>query len=316
MNLIDALEAAGIEWRQGARSEEIWMNCPFCQERGESPDSRFRLGVNLRTGQAQDFNCGWKSRGLYTFTKLQEALATGEIEAAQYQRKHRHKEKPKLPDDFERLYPLNGDYWQKKAYHYVRHRGVSDHQIKHKSIGYSLVGDMAYRAVFPVYVRGKLRGLVGRDFTGKQEIPYRNSVGGKALFNVQDHPSKTVCLMEGIFDTLVAEKPARKLDMDVNGLLGHDLTDDQMELLEHAKTIILWLDPDDAGLKGLFNIPKKIPKDKIVKAVLPLAFKHAGANDSDPSELESAVIVKRLLHAERLTDELALKLRAWSAFDE
>jgi DNA primase len=211
---------------------------------------------------------------------------------------------------------LTNDRWQKKAYHYVRSRNVTDHQIKDKRIGYSMVGDMAYRVVFPVYVKGKLEGLVGRDFTGKQEPKYRNSVGGKALYNYQDRQHRTVCLMEGVFDTLAAEKPANKLDMDVNGLLGHDLTDDQLELLEGYRTIILWLDPDAAGLKGLQSIPKKIPKDKIVKAVLPLAFKHKGATDADPSELESSVIVKRLLHAKPLTPELQLSLRAWSAFDE
>jgi Toprim domain-containing protein len=325
MNLQEALEAADIEVRPGASSEEIWMCCPFCTERGESADGRFRLGVNLRTGQGQCFNCSWKGRGEYTFSQIQKSLATGEIEAAQelrHKKKH-HKEKPYLPNDFERLRkPTNKgvigdtDYWNDKAYKYIRSRGVTEGQIDRKHIGYSLIGDMAYRAVFPVYVRGKLKGLVGRDITGKQEIPYRNSVGGKALYNVQDHPHKTVVLMEGIFDTLVAEKPARKIDMDVNGLLGHDLTDDQMELLEPYKTIILWLDPDEAGLKGLMKIPRKIPKDKIVKVVLPMGFKHPGASDTDPSELEPTVIVKRLLHAKHLTEGLQLSLRTWSAFDE
>jgi DNA primase len=317
LNLREALEAADIEVRPGASNDECWICCPFCMERGESADSRFRLGVNLRTGQANCFNCSWRGRGEYTFSKLQEALSTGEIEAAQeLRKKHKHKERPHLPDDFERLYPLNGDHWQKRAYRYVRHRGVSDHQIKDKKIGYSLVDDMAYRVVFPVYVRGKLCGLVGRDFTGKQDPVYKNSVGGKALYNVQDHPRKTVVLMEGIFDTLASEKPAAKIHMDVNGLLGHDLTDDQLELIDHCKTVILWLDPDAAGLKGLLTIPKKIPKDKIVRAVLPLSFKHKGANDTDPSELESSVITNRLLHAGRLTEDLQLRLRAWSAFDE
>lgn len=318
MNIIEALEAAGIEVRPGKSSDEIWLCCPFCQEKGESPDTRFRLGINVRTGQGQCFNCSWKGRGEYTFSKLQEALATGEIEAAQETRhkKRKHTEKARLPEDFERLYPLTGDHWQKAAYRYVRSRRVSEHQIKHKKIGYSLVGDMAYRVVFPVYVGSHLKGLVGRDFTGKNEIPYRNSVGGKCLYNVQDKKSKTVCLFEGVFDTLVCEKPAHKLGIDVNGLLGHDLTDDQLELLDDYKTIILWMDPDAAGLKGLLNIPKKIPKDKILKTVLPTGFKHAGANDADPSELEDTVITRRLAHANRLTPELQLKLRAWSAFDE
>ena len=88
MNLQEALEAAGIEVRSGASAEEIWMCCPFCQERGESPDGRFRLGVNLRSGKAQCFNCQWKGRGDYTFSQIQKSLATGEIEAAQIAVRH------------------------------------------------------------------------------------------------------------------------------------------------------------------------------------------------------------------------------------
>lgn len=319
MDLVEALQAAEIEHHPGSSSEEIWICCPFCTDRGETSDTRFRLGVNLRSGRAHCFNCEWRGRGEYTFNQLQKALSTGKIEAAQKLRhRKKHKEKVRLPEDFEPLYPLkhNGDYWHRKAYLYARSRGITEDQIKHKKIGYSMVGDFAYRVVFPVYVHGKLKGLVGRDFTGKQDLAYRNSTGGKALYNVSDRPNKTVCLLEGVCDTLAVERAAKKLDIDANGLLGHDLTDNQLELLEPYRTIILWLDPDHAGLKGLQSIPKKIPKNKIVKVVLPQGFVHSGATDSDPDELEKEIIVKRLLHAKHLTPELQLKLRAWSAFEE
>lgn len=317
MDIIEALTTAGIEYRPGRSDDEIWLNCCFCSENGETMDTRFRLGVNLLDGRASCFNCGWKSRGVYTFRRLQEALSTGEMEASQAKRHEKKKEKVYLPEDFERLVEPNGntDHWAKVAWRYLRRRGVTPQQIKLKHIGYSLVGDLAYRVVFPVYVHKHLKGLVGRDFTDKQEIKYRNSVGGKALYNF-DKQNKTVVLLEGVFDTLKVEQAARKLDIDACGLLGHDLTDDQLELLEPYKRIVLWLDPDAAGLKGLFSIAKKLPKDKIVKVVLPRGFLHPGASDQDPSELETEVIVKRLLHAHRLTDDLQLKLRAWSAFDE
>jgi 5S rRNA maturation endonuclease (ribonuclease M5) len=321
MNLIEALDAARIEWKKGKNSEEIWICCCFCMERGETQDTRFRLGVNLRTGFAQCFNCEWKARGEFTFNKLQEALDTGQIEALQHSRheKHEHKEKPVLPPDFELLRPHSKDEWQKKAYRYVKHRNVSDSQIKEKKIGYSMVGETAYRVVFPVYVRNKLKGLVSRDFTGKQEIPYRNSVGGKALYNVPDKNHKTVVLLEGVFDALRVEQASKKLHIDSCALLGHSLTDDQIELLDPYKTIILYLDPDEAGVKGALSVVQKLHSNchnKTIRVVLPRWVRHVGANDTDPSELEIKEITHRLAHAVLFTEEIQLTLKAAQAFKE
>jgi 5S rRNA maturation endonuclease (ribonuclease M5) len=327
VNLQEALEAAGIEVRSGASAEEIWMCCPFCQERGESPDGRFRLGVNLRSGKAQCFNCQWKGRGDYTFSQIQKSLATGEIEAAQELRKHKHhKEKPFLPNDFERLRKPSRhhtigdtDYWNDKAYKYVRSRGVSEGQIDRKHIGYSLIGDMAYRAVFPVYVKNKLKGLVGRDITGRQEIPYRNSVGEKTLYNLPDKGNKTIVLLEGIFDALIVEQAAKGIGIDACALLGHDLADSQIELLQSYRRIILWLDPDEPGVKGIVKIARKLHsecKDKIVRVVLPKWYKHPGASDTDPDELERSEIVKRLSKAVPFDEIAQLKLEAAVAFLE
>lgn len=330
MNLREALEAADVEIHPGATEEEIWICCPFCTDRGETPDTRFRLGVNMRTGQAHCFNCSWRARGDYTFNRLQRALATGEIQAAEDIRsKKRHHKKVKLPVDFEPLLPLTHDSWHRMAYNYVRKRNVSDHQIKDKKIGYSLVDDndddgtnMAYRVIFPVYIGDKLKGLVGRDFTGKQTIPYKNSVGGKALYNLPTRPQKTASLQEGVFDTLVVAHAIRHMEIDSLGLLGHDLTDDQLALLEPYKRIFLWLDPDKAGVEGLIGkhnnggIYKKLrDAHKIVHYILPHGFLEGKKFDKrDPSEYESHEIRKRFEHAHRMTDETVDRLAYWKAF--
>jgi len=333
MNLREALEAADIEVRNGATEEEIWMCCPFCVDRGETPDTRFRLGVNLRSGQAQCFNCSWKARGDYTFSRLQQALSTGEIQAAQdLASKKRHHVRVHLPEDFEILQHPNRDtdHWNNLAYRYVRSRGVTDEQIKEHKIGYSVThsndpgSDMAYRVIFPVYVHGKLKGLVGRDFTGKQEPTYKNSTGGKALYNVQDHPSKTVCLLEGVWDTLAVERAVRKQNIDANGLLGHDLTDDQLELLDGVKRVILWMDPDKAGVEGIIGkhnnggIYRKLKAKGIsVYYIMPKGMIDGHHYDKrDPSEYDSHEIRKRIEHASRMNDATSDKLAYWKAFLE
>ncbi len=318
MDLIEALETAEIEFHEHASEEnEIFLCCPFCTERGESPDERFRLGVNTVTGRAHCFNCEWSGGGDFTFSKLQEALDTGGIEAQQESRrrkkkKHHHIE---LPEGFTKIVDREG-HWGKIAYRYLMSRGITDHQMEKNKIGYTLIGDFHHRIVFPVYVKDKLKGIVGRDMTGEQEPKYRNSVGDKTLYNVQKRPAKAVCLFEGIFDTLFSESPARKLGIDTNGLLGHTLQSHQLELLAPYKTIYVWLDPDSAGIDGYLSIFKVLPKDKVMRAVLPKGFYHEGAKDKEPSELPPGVITKRLAHAPVFTEDTKLKLKAWRAFDD
>jgi len=318
MDLIEALEAAEIEYKPHASAEdEIYLCCPFCVEKGESPDERFRLGVNTVTGRAHCFNCEWSGGGDYTFSKLTQALETGDIEAQQENRKHRKRKSTQveLPEGFTEVLDREG-HWGKIAYRYLTGRGITEKQMEDNTIGYTLVGDFHHRIVFPVYVRKKLRGLVGRDMTGDQKPKYRNSVGDKALYNVQRHPRKAVCLFEGIFDTLLAERPAKKLDIDTNGLLGHTLQFHQLDLLEPYKTIYTWLDPDKAGIAGYFNIRRILPKDKVMRVVLPRGFFHDGASDKEPSELPPESITKRLANALVFTPELELKLKAWGAFND
>jgi DNA primase len=317
LNLIDALEAAEIDYHQGRDDDEIFICCPWCS------DQRFRLGVNVRSGLSNCFNdgCGWKGYGEYTFNKLQEALDTGEIEAKQSERKRKKKHMQlELPEGFRDLIEFKdpnkaGDYWIRTAWHFIRKRGITRDQIKEKKIGYSVIGPMAYRIVFPVYLSGVLTGLVGRDFTGKQEPKYKNSIGAKCLYNLPEHKHSTVCLSEGVFDALAIEHGAKKLGIDSVALLGHSIKDDQIEMLHHYKRIIVWLDPDDAGIEGLISIRNKL-KDRNVKVVLPKGMMDGDYDRRDPSEMETSEIKSRLERAEHFGESLAEKLAAWRAFDE
>ena len=319
MDLIEALEAAEIDYHPGRDEDEIYLCCPFCT------DQRFRLGVNVRNGFANCFNdgCGFKARGEYTFRKLQEALDTGEIEAKQRERKRKKKrmhERIELPEGFRLLTPPDEDneHWNRVAWSYVRSRGVTREQIVHKKIGYSVLDPFAYRVVFPVYLHGVLVGLVGRDFTGKQDPKYKNSVGDKALYNLPEKKHTSVCLSESVLTALAIEKAAKKLGIDSCGLLGHSLTDGQLDLLKHYKRVYLWLDPDEAGVEGLIGITGKLKQaNKSIRVILPKGLMNGGSFDKrDPDELETDEIVKRLDRAEVFTEGLEQRLKLWMAFDE
>jgi DNA primase len=310
MNVTEALDAAGIEWKPGESDEEVWICCPFCTESGETPDERFRLGINISNGKGHCFNCEWSSGSPeFTISRLQKVLETGEMEIQQENRKHKkkHHEHVELPEGFVVFAEDYPNYWGKKAHGYVRKRGISEHQITDKKIGYSLTGDFHHRIIFPVYVHGKLKGIVGRDFTNQQSLKYRNSIGDKALYNIPSHTQKSVCLTEGVFDSLVVERGAKKLSIDSVAVLGHTLKDEQLELLDPYKTIYIWMDGDDAGVKGALSIVKKLPKDKVARIV---------TSKRDPSELEVKDIICKLAHAEIFTEAYQLRLQAERAFDE
>ena len=323
MDIKDALEAAGIEIQEGT-DDEIRICCPYCIEEGEqSLDTRFRLGINTSSGAMHCFNCDKRGYGDYTVRELQRILDTGDIQLAEETRRHKKKRRVKilLPEGYELLQHPNGteNEWNTRAWRYIRKRGVTQKQIEEKKIGFTIIGDMAYRVIFPVYRHQKLIGLVGRDFTDQMELKYLNSVGNKAIYNLPDKTHhKSICLSEGVFDALAIERGSLKFGIDSGAVLGHSLKDEQLELLLQMgyKYFVLWMDPDEAGIKGTIEIAKKIPSNKICNIVLPKGFKHEGSKDIDPGDLEHNIVSSRLQHARRSTPELLEQLRAWSAFDE
>lgn len=326
MNIRDALEAAGIEIQGDEGSDEIRICCPFCLEEGESSfDERFRLGINTDTGAMNCFNCNKRGYGDWTLSELQRVLDTGELELNEerrnYRKHHKKRKKVMLPEGFELLqHPdKHSDTWNNKAWRYIRKRGVTERQIIEKKIGFTEIGHFHHRVIFPVYRHNKLLGLVGRDITDKQELKYLNSVGDKAIYNLPDSTHhKAICLSEGVFDTLAIERGSLKLGIDSGSVLGHNLKDEQLELLLKMgyKYLYLWLDPDEAGIKGIISIAKKLPSNLICNIVLPEGYKEEGAVDIDPGDLENNIVTKRLKHAKRCTPELLEKLRAWMAFEE
>lgn len=259
MALLDVLRSRGVEVRKG-RGGELTLCCPFCIDRGESQDTRFRLGVNQRTGAAHCYNCGWASKSEGPKWILIKLGHRSELEQIGYHLDPAPEEKPPepvvLPDGFELLHACDrSDYWARRAYRYIRKRGVSKKQLRQKLIGYTMTGRFAYRIVFPVLDKGNLVMVVARDFTGQAKAKYLNSVGDKYLYNIQPadrnrESGRSVILSEGILKALKLE---RLTPIASASVLGHNLTDIQLNQLKEAKyrTVILWPDPDRPGVVGV-----------------------------------------------------------------
>ena len=279
MNLIEALETRGIEYREHqSKDNEISICCPFCMENGTTPDTRFRLGINVVTGWMFCFNggCGKASRDAdYTWKELQRVLDTGQLEAAaNVVKKKKRVGDIRLPADFEPLSKNTTEYWGKKAYQYLRSRGIPDWQIEERKIGYSLIEEFRYRIIFPVEYRGKLHGLVGRAFIEDLEPRYKNSIGEKTLYGLPDRVVfRDALLVEGVVDCLSMDRAVRafrSFNVDVAATLSTSISRKQLDQLKDYESITVWFDPDATGLMGTQKAVKKfLEAEKQVWVVMP-----------------------------------------------
>ena len=245
MTLVEILELRGVPYRRhSVRSDEICLCCPFCTSRGETPDRRFRLGINIAHGMGHCFNCGWRSQN--AVQRLLEYLGVKD----QYCQSPGNGAGPNgscsvcLPVGFS-IVGTVGDELDQLALQYLLKRGISRQQIVRYKVGATFVGNYAYRVVFPLWYNGKLQGFVARDIAGRE--PRYLSGGRKALFNPR--PSETLILAEGVFKALRIE---RALDHAASATLGKELTDYQLEQLQALGVghVVLWPDPDKAGRQG------------------------------------------------------------------
>lgn len=312
---------------------EVSVDCCFCD------DGKERLGINVETGVAHCFKCDWASGDKdstvnskrRTFTKLAAEANLSVIftveegeedvtveEKTEVLKKGKQKYAERLPQAFEPLYERVNDRISKEARRYLFDRGVTKRQLEVHRIGFCAAGRYAYRIVFPVWYGKKLRGYVCRDFTGKSELKYLNSDGEKGLYGlpVRNRRTSKGVLVEGVFDKLAVE---RAVSYDTFAGLGSKLTPRQLKKLSTYNTIVIWAEPDRAGVEGTIKRARLLQKKKIqVKVVLPLSDVDT---DTDPGKLGETAeglneIRDRISKAVAYTSGIASLMRtrvAWSA---
>ncbi len=262
MTLDNFLTRNSIQYRR--TGDNICVCCPFCVERGESMDTRFRLGINVKTGLSHCFNCRWKGGKKSVSFIMRRLGIESRFESFSYDQDNEEESAPKpamaeisLPKDFSPLTECYDDV-DEAARKYVLSRGVTAEQIESKGIGVSYVGRYAYRVIFPVMDGKHLRGFAARDFTGMEtKCKYLNSTGDKYLYNFQK--ANGIILCEGVFKALRLETAAQG-EFAAMGLLGHDLTDKQLAQVVRSgcKEVLLWPDPDRAGIRGMITVADKL----------------------------------------------------------
>lgn len=251
MTFTDALTKRGIPWRRArAGRVHVHLCCPFCVSRGESQDTRFRLGVNTRENWAYCFNCAWGAR-VAAIDKIIKRLAieadiTLGIEGQQQEKK----KEDGLPQGF----MLLSDWIGKGAelpgdpLGYLKRRGISTKQIRRHYIGCTYQGRFAWRVLFPVLFDGYYMGMVARALTSSQEPKYLNSFGEKSLYGLPKSAERLM-LSEGVFKAL---RLGRALRIASGAMLGHHLKDEYLAQIVSigVKEAYVWPDADHVGTRG------------------------------------------------------------------
>lgn len=151
----------------------------------------------------------------------------------------------RLPKDFTPELPKHAMLWFLKY-------GISDEVIKKFNIGYSPKLD---RIILPIYSGDELVALQMRAANPADKPKYLNVSGHKthaALFEAGDKDyqgikTKTVYIVEDILSAIKLGKIHNTVS-----ILGTNMTNERaMKIKNRYSDVVLWLDGDTAGRKGL-----------------------------------------------------------------
>lgn len=289
MALLDDLREAGLDIKIGAMDpNEIKICCPFCTERGTSPDFKYRLGINLESGLGNCFNCGWSSR--QAFLEVVRIYGLGDetvaqIEEIQFTQKTKARPTPAvLPADFQLLAEVDAnDEMDGPALAYAFKRGITREQMKRHEIGASF---NERRIIFPIRAEdGTLWGHIGRDYTGQNWLRYLYSKSLKAMWNAKlyTYPEDMVIISEGAVKALAIERAIHNKYCSA-GLGGNSIQDTKLAQIKGFREAILFPDPDVPGMEGFLRVASNLDSQfKKVTMVWPWPTKQA--DDMTPKEI-------------------------------
>lgn len=176
-----------------------------CWKCGETHNMRGNIGTLIKKyGNTQLYNdykneiISFKNSRLYDIN-LFEGNALAEFDETLI----------KLPSSFTKI--ILSENPNKRLVHYLNERGISQEIIDRYNIGYTTWDDKDWalrnKIIIPSYDSfGDINYFVGRDFTGKSKIKYRNCDADKQAIIFQEsliNWDSTVFLVEGAIDCLM-----------------------------------------------------------------------------------------------------------------
>jgi len=261
----------GIEGRHS-----IFVVCPFHKEKTAS------MSVSLSKGIFKCFGCGESgtiNALSYRLTKknIRQLLKLEKDQWGEFQK--RQSEEP-VESNIERteensFVDIRGIYkpyyYYDEAIQYIKGRGIEDRIAKEMNICYSkelYANSILFknRLIIPITdSTGRIISLEGRSIIAgiKPKVIYPLDTVKTIYEHFKLNRNKPLYLVEGLMDLAVLRSDNRFANSSV--MLGANLSQYQVDILNSFVEIILIPDNDEAGTKSITNLRQILPKLSIMK---------------------------------------------------
>lgn len=286
-NVLEVLRKLGIKLVQISRNNALCL-CPLHNDHNPS------FAVNINNG----LWCCYSGCGKGNLQGLVKRMKRGDVKIDKiFNLFDRASDVDKLviPEDVNLL--RSGSF---KRYPEIKIPGYLLKRLKKETIYHFGLGEIvdgeryAGRIIIPIYMNDEVVGFQGRSYLNHVKR-YLNPDDLRVkflLFGHDDIDSKTVILVEGVFDAMRNWERRKKIGFPTVSILGSSLHESQVDLLISKKvdTLILSLDNDSKSRTGQKKSIEILSKySNLFKLEVMML-----SEDVDPDEMSDEEYLKRL----------------------
>lgn len=273
------LSSVGIPYKTDGKnvgSNDVNICCPFCGEH------RYHLGIHRTNGKLNCWVCRFdgetKKPNIIRLIMSLESIPypkamvifdkfsyDGEQEEIVYNRVT----KVQLPDEAEDFESTSFIRQRDLALSYLMSRGFGWEHINQYKLKFCPNGGYAYRIIVPIYVDGELVTYIGRDYTWRSDLRYKNCpvkdsiyTPKQILYPLDDFKGRHLRLVEGVTDRW-------RLGSIAMAIMTSKLSREQRALIISLKIDAISIIFDPGALKFAYLVAEDlspfIPQIKVVE---------------------------------------------------
>ena len=246
-DVLSYLQSRNIRYKtSGKNVSRGWagIQCLFCLDRSN------HLGINLSSKAFSCHSCGEKGS---IFKLIQEIDGVNFPEAAKILKEFSGGEYVPAEKHFQSkvIFPEGTTkYFAPIHIDFLINRGYNPEEVIEKYDLYATgpMGSYKHRIIIPIYMNQRIVSFVGRDVTGKQEVPYKNSSEDTSikdpkhcLYNMDSVLQNKAIVVEGVLD-------AWRIGDGAVATFGKQYTHEQVRLLKGLKKVFVLYDSDAGDL--------------------------------------------------------------------
>jgi hypothetical protein len=255
-DIVGYLEERGVDYSTAGTKNVsagwIGLSCQFCGDHSN------HLGINLETNRGSCFKCGKKVTALTVIQMVDECCYSRAKETFNKYilKDFSHLIKKERIRAEKTIFPSGTTFDPLPIHHKFLSSRRYDLEFLRRKYDLMFVGptcdDWKFRIIIPVYQNAEIVTYIGRDTTGKLEVPYKNAAIEKSVIQAKHtlygldeiKEGGTAILVEGLFDKW-------RMGSHVVTTFGTQVTEEQIALLgrKNIKRAIVLFD-HDASAKG------------------------------------------------------------------